>query len=310
MKNFTLVSLYLLFVVVIPITAQNAAPKPVGARIALVNPYAFEDRVKGIKRLTSAWDDIGSTDFAIAFELSDKIQQVESLGKEILNTNISLEIRQAKQKQIEELNKRIEDIGKLLKTYQTRINVLVEPVLDDINKQVKLIAEQNNVVIFDGTELEKNGQLVAFNKNLDITYSIIPAINDFYKTKSKPNLNLNLPESKIAVINTNTFINEQSGIKQFVEKVKEYEKRIRLETGRNPTTEEITNRIWQSNAADNNIGRKIWSSAQSFADEKGFNIIFDSSKKLPNELERFQIKDVTKDFISYFNQSNPRQELR
>jgi hypothetical protein len=44
---------------------------------------------------------------------------------------------------------------------------------------------------------------------------------------------------------------------------------------------------------------------QSYAEKNEFSIVFNSGNKLPAELENFQIQDITKDFISYYNQLNP-----
>jgi hypothetical protein len=47
---------------------------------------------------------------------------------------------------------------------------------------------------------------------------------------------------------------------------------------------------------------KIVKTIQTFAAQKGIAFIFDSGKTLPVELEKYPAPDVTKEFISYYNQ--------
>lgn len=149
--------------------------------------------------------------------------------------------------------------------YERQYREAVQPVGNVILYSLKLIEKENNLIILDGGELETKGLLLAFDEKLNITKSIIPALNDYFKTGVKPTLKLDLPETKIALINISLFENEKN--------VK--------------------------------FNDEIFSKLQIYAKEKSFSLILDSSKELRAELKNFQTQDVTKDFISYYNQMNP-----
>ena len=56
---------------------------------------------------------------------------------------------------------------------------------------------------------------------------------------------------------------------------------------------------------ENPFKQDIYFKIQTFAKERGFHLILNSSLEFPSELKNFPIHDITKDFISYYNQINP-----
>ncbi|HEX8288822.1 MAG TPA: hypothetical protein VF556_12545 [Pyrinomonadaceae bacterium] len=189
-------------------------------------------------------------------------------------------------------------------SHEKRKKILVDPVSDEIANLIKQLEFQNQIIILDGVKLQINGHLIGYNEKLNITNTIIPVLNEYFKTSLKPNLKLNLPEAKIAVINTNIFYDKKAGIKEYLPQIKKVEEQIKNETGKSPTEEEIINRAWRDNS-QNYIDNKIAKEIQSFTNEKGFGITLDSSKKIPHELENIPLQDITNDFISYYNRLNP-----
>ncbi len=147
--------------------------------------------------------------------------------------------------------------------FKKRYKILVKPIAIKITDFLKQIEAENNLIIFDGLELEEKGLLLAFDKKIIISENIIALANDFFKTGVKPSLKLNLPEAKIAVIETELFKTEAINLSNTYE------------------------------------------SLQKYAEQKGLQLILDSSKTLPSELKDFPKQDVTKDFITYYNQLKP-----
>lgn len=169
---------------------------------------------------------------------------------------------------------------------EAKRKTVVEPVLSEITDLLKQIEIYNKVVILPGFKLELNGQLLPVDKKFEITEQFINFFNN--KTeKSTQTLTLNIPESKIGAINTNTFYDRANGIKR-INKITS-EKIIDLKT------------TCQNTIECREIGKYI----QSYATKKGYSVIFDSSKTIPEEIKSFDIDDLTKDFISDYNKNNP-----
>jgi hypothetical protein len=145
-------------------------------------------------------------------------------------------------------------------SFKKRYKIVVEPIKLKISDLLRQIEIENNLIIFDGRELEEKGLLLAWGEKINITENVITFANDFFKTGVKPSLKLNLPETKFAVINTELFKTEAI----------DSEKKYKL--------------------------------LQNFAEQKGLHLILDSSLTLPSELNDFPKQDVTKDFITYYNQ--------
>lgn len=196
------------------------------------------------------------------------------------------------------------DPAKRKALYEKRYKSFVEPVEKEIAIFLKEIATQNNLIILDVIELDRRGQILILNDKLDITYKVIPLINEYFETKAKPNLTINVSEAKIGRINTKFFLDEKLGITKLAEKVQETKNFIKQQTGNEPTPDEIKAFIMKNQSKDNYFFRII-DFMQSFAEKNGFEVVFDPSYKLPSELLYFQTYDVTKDFISYYNQLNP-----
>lgn len=307
MKKLILFLLQILFIS-LPLFAQNESSKSNDIKIALIAKIAFEIKPNGVERVIRAYEvmDIGSGHCYSSerFQINKTLEIVE---KELNDQTISLQIRQEKQKKREELKSREQFLEQeCQKGYQWLFNKIVQPILDDAEVALNLIAKQNNTIILDGGELEYNGQLLAFNRKIDATNTIIPLINDYFKTGGKANLKLNLPESKIAFINTKLFADENSGVKQIFRANKELDEQMTKDLVNNPTDEEL--KLWSEKFK---FGKKTRAftipikEIQVFADEKGFDIVLDSSKTIPAELKNIPIQDITKDFISYYNQLNP-----
>lgn len=302
MKKAVFVLLQILFVT-LSLCAQTEFLKSSDTKIALINSFTFDDDKNGVDRVISAYNTINAGHCGQA-ERYNIHENAEIIEKALQDQNISIKVKEEKRKQLEEIKNRKQVIAEECKKhYQKRYHLLVQPVLNEISVLLKQIKTDYNIIILDGVELEINGQLLGFNEKLNITHTIIPIINQQFKTGLKPTLNVDLPTAKVAVINTNTLFDDKNGIKHYSQEIKKIEQQIKQETGKNRTFEEINERIRKDNP-NNNIVDKIWKAMQSYTNEKGFGIALDSTKKIPDELENIHLQDVTNDFISYYNQLN------
>jgi len=243
-------------------------------KIVLLNKLAFDDEKNGVKKVVEAWKLVESCEFNP--EWYENYVQIQTLEKELLSNDLSFASKDEKLKKLDQLKRRsIELENQRKERFEQKKTLFLNPVLKKIDVQIANIAEQNNLIVLDGAELEEKGLLLAFNKNINITDKIIPAINEYFKTDITPTLNFDVPETKLVLINLNEF-------------------NLSVMSKNQPTSKN-----------DISAQRDLINKIQKFADEKGFQIILDSSKTMPDELKNFQFQDVTKDFISYYNQLNP-----
>jgi hypothetical protein len=156
--------------------------------------------------------------------------------------------------------------------------------LNEISEALKQLGYQNNVIFLDGAKLEENGQLLAFDRKLDLSDKITKAINDYFTAGIVTNLRPDLSEMKIAVIDGNLF-DKFYLTKQLDNKTKEVKER--------KSESEL--------ATEHNLILNYRKDIQEFANKNRFNLILDSNKRIPVELENFPIQDVTSEFISYLN---------
>jgi hypothetical protein len=159
--------------------------------------------------------------------------------------------------------------------------IILEPILKEISDSLRQIEIHNNLVILNGAKLQENGQLLTVNKKFDITKQFLAIFNNTSKT-SKEDLFLDVPESKIGLINTEILFDKQKGIKGLMNP-----------KNANKSCAEIT------------ICVEVFKFMQFYTDNKGFSSIFDSSKQLPKEISEIRTEDATLDFIFEYNKNNP-----
>jgi hypothetical protein len=235
-------------------------------RIVFYDKYKFEDDKNGIEKYVKALDTLG---YICIFE-SDPEKRKAAYNR----------------------------------AYENRYKLIIEPVQNEISQSLKQIEIKNDVVILDLSKLDENGQILALDEKLDVSQPLIAFFNEYFKTNIKQNLSFNPPETKIGTINTDSLNDEKSGIKILTTMFAETSNQIKKETGTAPNFTEIKARIFKDESKSK-IFQQIGNSIQSYSMKKGYSLVFDSREKLPLELSNFQTQDITNDFISYYNQSNP-----
>lgn len=263
MKKLVLLSNLLILFLITVSLGQEN--KPTTKRIAFYNSYQFADKKNGVERYAQALELLG---YICIFEKDEE-----------------------KRKEL------------YMEAYKRHTKLAIEPIKNEIYDLLKQIEIQNNITLFDIVELGNKNQLLTFDQKSDISQNLITILNDRFKTKSKPNFTLNLPEQKFAKINTELFFDEKTGIKSIAAKSGAIKNLLTKETGTNPSLNEIQAYFLKVNTEFDLT--QIGVASQDFAMKNGYTAIFNSSKNLPAELENFQITDITNDFISYYNQLNP-----
>jgi Skp family chaperone for outer membrane proteins len=153
--------------------------------------------------------------------------------------------------------------------------------------------------VFDGTQL------------LSAILTLDPAI-DITKDFIAGSLNTNIPESRIAFVNTEAFGDQKSGIKTYVKAVKQLENefRSRAEGVRNSSGSEYEKKKKEYEAAlekryDEVVGpisAEIGKGLVAFARQNGITLILDADKLLPAILTLDPAMDVTKAFVTAYNE--------
>lgn len=139
--------------------------------------------------------------------------------------------------------------------------------------------------------------MLFYEEKLDITPDFIDSFND--SKKDFGDVGLNVPQSKIALINTEKFYDKDTGLKQLLLEFK------KIESIANKSNETLTEseRLLRKDYIKflGNIGNEF----KEFSKIKGFNAVFDSSRKLPQQLQNVESTDITEEFIQYFNNKYP-----
>lgn len=149
---------------------------------------------------------------------------------------------------------------------------------------LKLVEQKENLYILNLYRADLQQQILSVNTEADITPSLISFINNKSNTTLEK-LKLKLPGGKIGTINTRLFYDRQKGIKRIIKQLDKF-----------PKQEDICTNTKEC--------REVGKALQEFALKNEFIVIFDASKKLPDEINKFQLNDVTSDFINEYNKSN------
>jgi len=158
------------------------------------------------------------------------------------------------------------------------------PMRESLFKFLNLVEKKENLFILNISRANLQRQIVAVDTKFDITPSIISFINN-KSNKNIEKLKLKLSGGKVGTINTRLFYDRQKGINRIIKQLDKF-----------PNQEDICSKTKECSE----VGKAL----QEFALKNGFIVIFDATNKLPNEINEFQVNDVTSDFINEYNKSN------
>ncbi|MGQ0542016.1 MAG: hypothetical protein ACT4O9_09235 [Blastocatellia bacterium] len=169
--------------------------------------------------------------------------------------------------------------------YTKRKTLLIDPILREISWFIIDTEVHNGFLVLDGVALEQNGNLLAFNKQLDITAPLIKHFNEQVEIALKTPFIVTVPSSNIATIDTKLFFDHTHGIKGL--------------KGLQSDATTPTDFCGSKEQCD-----KIFSALQVFADSKGYNLVLDSGKPIPEKLVGFRFTNITTEFVKEYNGAN------
>jgi hypothetical protein len=163
---------------------------------------------------------------------------------------------------------------------------LYSPTLENLFDFLNLVEQKENLYILNISRANQL-QILAVDTNYDITPSLISFVNN-KSNKTLEKLKLDLPDGKtgkIGTIDSRQFYDKQKGINRLIKQLDKY-----------PNRQEICFKT--------NLCSEVGKALQQFALKNGFVVIFEASVKLPTAINKFQLNDVTSDFINEYNKSN------
>lgn len=163
---------------------------------------------------------------------------------------------------------------------------LYSPSLENLFDFLNLVEQKENLYILNISRANQQ-QILAVNPKLDITASLISFVNN-KSNKTLEKLKLDLPGGKIekiGTIDTRQFYDKQKGINRLIKQLDKY-----------PNQQEICFKT--------TVCIEVGKALQEFALKNGFSVIFDANIKLQTPINKFQLNDVTSDFINEYNKSN------
>ncbi|GIU82822.1 MAG: OmpH family outer membrane protein [Acidobacteria bacterium] len=158
-------------------------------RIAVINTFAFDDEKEGILKYVNALNTLEKEFQPTKNELQTMASRIETLTKEYNslleqankpNSPISPQTLQAKREEIERLQREAkfkQDDANA--RYQSRYNVVVGPIWQDIMKAMQEYAKQKGyAIIFDAARLDESNLVLAVgDEKIDVTKDFIKFYN-------------------------------------------------------------------------------------------------------------------------------------
>lgn len=168
---------------------SQATTTNTATRIAVINTLAFDDEKEGILKYVNALNALDKEFSTTKTELQAMATKLENLTKEYNNlleqankpnSPISPQTLQAKREEIERLQREAkfkQDDANA--RYQSRYNVVVGPVLQDIMKAMQEYAKQKGyTIIFDAAKLDESNLILAIgDEKIDVTKDFIKFYN-------------------------------------------------------------------------------------------------------------------------------------
>jgi Skp family chaperone for outer membrane proteins len=188
MRTFRLFAVSVFFAAIFAVSAF-AQTTPTGDRIGLVAWGPFEDPAKGIKKYATAITSLDKEFEPGRVELNGMSTRYQALQKEIqgfqdaLSKQQKLPIPETEvQKKVDQLSQMERDIKfkqeDLKAKYQSRFNIVVGPVQEDILKALSEYATAKGfALILDGARLQESGILLGFSQKVNVTEDFITFYN-------------------------------------------------------------------------------------------------------------------------------------
>lgn len=187
MRTFRLIAVSVFFAAIFAVSALAQAPT--GEKIGLVAWGPFEDQTKGIKKYAVAIASLEKEFEPGRVELNGMGTKYTALQNEIkgfqdiIQKGGKLPIAETEvQKKVDQLSQMERDIKfkqeDLKAKYQSRFNIVVAPIQEDILKALSEYATAKGyAVILDGARLQESGILLGYSQKVNVTEDFITFYN-------------------------------------------------------------------------------------------------------------------------------------
>lgn len=187
--RFFAVALFLTALLSVSAFAQGAPQSAAGGKIVYVNVTAFDDDKGGITKYVTVMNALDKEFQPVNTQIQSMATRYQSLGTEIQNlqkaaTNVNVPASNT------QLQSKMDEYGKLERDikfqqedakakFQSRYQVVVAPVMQDIMKSLQDFAKQRGYsMILDAAKLDQAGIILAVgNDSADVTKDFIAFYN-------------------------------------------------------------------------------------------------------------------------------------
>jgi Skp family chaperone for outer membrane proteins len=201
------------------------------SRISVINTLAFDDKNSGIKEYTNAMNMLEAEFKPVNTELQSMVAKYQALGNEIQNLQKNTGSNAPGDQNT--IQAKIDEYGRLEREikykqedakakFESRRTMILGPVLQNIGKAMQEFSKQKkHSMIFDIAKMAEADIILALDEKADVTKDFISnynALQDGYPITSASASNID--PSRIGVISTLAFDNENSGIKKYTNAMK------------------------------------------------------------------------------------------
>lgn len=178
------------------------------------------------------------------------------------------------------ISNRPADMEKSKAAYEMWKRILVDPILKEIRLSAERVASGNGFQIFELSSLDNAGQVLAINKEFDLSKLFIGYLNLPKEEQTRLPF-VRVDGSRIGKVDTRSFFSLENGIK-----------------GWGAIPEDRFAEFCEVTKECANVGMF----AEEYAVKHNLSLILDSSKTLPPSLQSVACEDITKEIIQRFNQ--------
>jgi Skp family chaperone for outer membrane proteins len=169
----------------------------------------------------------------------------------------------------------------------------------DIDALQRKFTEENHVdILLDLAELSKEGLVLWWNPEVDVTKRFIEACSEYQKTGAMPLVKTAIPKASIAVLNMQAMLDGKTGIKQLAKRFKEANQKF-PNVYTSASEKEAFDKYFKE------VRDSIYEAFEAFAKERGFNFVFNSSAQPNLSIYSLPSTDITRLFVDKYNRLHP-----
>jgi len=169
----------------------------------------------------------------------------------------------------------------------------------DIDALQRKFTQENHVdILLDLVELFKQGLVLWWIPEVEVTNRFIEACREYKKTGAIPLMKTTVPEASIAILNVQAMFDGKTGIKQLAKRIKEANQKFP-----NASTSASEKEAFDKYLKE--VRGSIFEALAAFAKERGFNFVFNVSAQSNLSIYSLPSTDMTRPFIDNYNRLHP-----